>query len=353
MAATPGKPASGPGAFDPEREGPAFAEKLTAWFRAEGRDYPWRRTRDPYAILVSELMLQQTQIATVLGHGYYGRWLAAFPDVAALAAASEDALLKAWEGLGYYNRARNLQRAARAIVEDHGGHFPRSVEGLLALPGVGRYTAGAVASFAFDLPAPLVDGNVARVFSRVFDLQEPIDAPAAQKRLWHWAEALVPETEARAYNNGLMELGQRICTNAAPACGECPVASHCRTREPGTLPIKKATRKTVQVTERVAWIAEHGRVYLERETGSRRNGLWKLPALRSRTPLPPLLGKWKYGITHHRVDLLAYRATPADCERAGQGDWIETGAPLADLAMASPHRRALEDLLEREDFRLT
>ncbi len=171
------KPESLPGAFDPSVEAADFARSLIDWFRREGRDYPWRRTRDPYAILVSEIMLQQTQIATVLGRGYYDRWFGTFPDVGSLAAAPEDALLKAWEGLGYYNRVRNLQRAARAVIDDHGGRFPDTVEGLLTLPGVGRYTAGAVASFAFDLPAPLVDGNVARVFSRLGDLRDPGNVP--------------------------------------------------------------------------------------------------------------------------------------------------------------------------------
>ena len=211
---------------------PTFRAALLTWFRAEGRDYPWRQTEDPYSILVSEMMLQQTQIATVLGRGYYQRWMDTFPDVATLAAASEPDILRVWEGLGYYSRARNLQKAAQAVVAQHGGEFPRGVEGLLGLPGIGRYTAGAVASFAWNLPAPLVDGNVARVFTRLFACDDPIDKPAVQQQLWAWADALLCRTEPRLYNSALMELGQRICTPRSPACLICPVQSCCASAGP-------------------------------------------------------------------------------------------------------------------------
>ena len=145
---------------------PRIAADLVEWFRKAGRDYPWRRTRDPYAILVSEVMLQQTQISTVLDRGYYAKWLAQFPNFAVLAAAPESEILKAWEGLGYYRRARNLQRLAQTVVAEHGGVFPNEPTAIRALPGIGPYTAGAIASFAFGLPEPIVDGNVARVLSR-------------------------------------------------------------------------------------------------------------------------------------------------------------------------------------------
>ncbi|MCC6882171.1 MAG: A/G-specific adenine glycosylase [Verrucomicrobiales bacterium] len=348
------KPESLPGAFDPSVEAADFARALIDWFRREGRDYPWRRTRDPYAILVSEIMLQQTQIATVLGRGYYDRWFRTFPDVGSLAAAPEDALLKAWEGLGYYNRVRNLQRAARAVIDDHEGRFPETVDGLLTLPGVGRYTAGAVASFAFDLPAPLVDGNVARVFSRLGDLHDPVDAPATLRRLWDWAAILIPAKDARAYNNALMELGQQTCTKSAPSCQECPVARHCRTHEPETLPVKKAARSTVAVIERVVWSLYQWRVLLDREIGSRRRGLWQLPALDpDLNPIPVALGKWKYAITHHRVELIAHRGSPAECARPGDGEWISVEHGLQGLALSAPHRRALESLLASEQFSLS
>ena len=160
---------------DPLSNPPAFRRTLVAWFGRHARDYPWRRTRDPYAILVSEVMLQQTRIATVLERGFYGNFLTRFPTPAALAAATDDELLRAWEGLGYYRRARMLRDTARAVIKRHGGRFPADPAALLALPGIGRYTAGALLSFAFEIPAPIVDGNIARVLARLFDFHLPID----------------------------------------------------------------------------------------------------------------------------------------------------------------------------------
>ncbi|MBL9155547.1 MAG: A/G-specific adenine glycosylase [Verrucomicrobiales bacterium] len=351
-----------PQTVDPLALPAAFQRSLIEWFDAGGRDYPWRRTSDPYAILVSEIMLQQTQIATVLGRGYYQRWLERFPDVHTLAAAPEADLLKHWEGLGYYNRARNLQKAARAVVEQHGGRFPETLEGLQSLPGVGRYTAGAVLSFAWDRPAPIVDGNVARVFARLFDLREPVDTPASKDQLWQWADALLPESRAKAYNSALMELGQRLCTKAAPACVDCPVAHCCATREPASLPVKSAARATVAVTER-AWLAvRDGRILLEQESGSRRQGLWRLPLADPGEPPGPVLTKLKYGITHHRVDLIVqgWIGDPTGLDRrsdpvssAGERRWFDIAEELPAVAMPSPYRRAVEAALrDGGDFRL-
>ncbi len=324
----------------------AFATAVSAWFQATGKDYPWRRTRDPYAILVSEMMLQQTQIATVLGKGYFERWLAQFPTAAALAAAPEAAVLRLWEGLGYYQRARNLQRAAQAITTQHGGHCPTDVAALLALPGIGRYTAGAVATFAVDATVPIVDANIARVLARLFHFQDPIDTDAGKAQLWAWATALVPATAARSYNSGLMELGQRLCTPRAPQCRECPVAQHCagRGHQPETLPRKSPPRPVVRLTEHVAWAVRAGEILLHQEAGHRRQGLWKLPQ-RDETDFTqhraPLLHQSRYTITHHRVELSVYElpflTSTAD----------ETWQPLSQLStlpMPSPYRRVVEAL---------
>ncbi|MCB1087807.1 MAG: A/G-specific adenine glycosylase, partial [Verrucomicrobiae bacterium] len=327
-----------PQTVDPLSKPGTFQQALIDWFEAEGRDYPWRRTSDPYAILVSEIMLQQTQIATVLGRGYYERWLERFPTVASLAVAPADDLLKQWEGLGYYNRARNLQRAAQTVVEIHGGIFPETLEGILSLPGVGRYTAGAVLSFAWNRPAPLVDGNVARVFARIFDLQEAVDLPASQARLWEWAEHLLPAQNARAYNSALMELGQRICTKGQPDCAICPVAACCTTRQPETLPRKKAARKTVHLVER-AWFAHHrGRLLLEQESGNRRKGLWRLPLAGDSDPAGPTLLKTTYGITHHRVELIVegWIGDLTLLDRNPNRQWFDIEAELPTVAMAAP-----------------
>ena len=324
---------------------PAFRAALIMWFRTEGRDYPWRQTEDPYAILVSEMMLQQTQIATVLGRGYYQRWLETFPDVATLAAASEPDILRVWEGLGYYSRARNLQKAAQAVLTAHGGEFPRTLAGLLSLPGIGRYTAGAVASFAWNLPAPLVDGNVARVFSRLFASDEPIDKPAMQQQLWAWAEALLSQSEPRLYNSALMELGQRICTPRSPACLICPVQSVCASAgsAAASRPKKSPARATVLVIEHALFAKRDGKILLHQESGKRRQGLWKLPerSAAETAALPEILTA-TYAITHHRVTLHVHAAPNSV---AALGETWHLMANLPTLPMPGPYRKALNQLL--------
>ena len=326
----------------PLAEPAAFAAALAAWFAREGRDYPWRRTHEPYAILVSEMMLQQTTIAMVLERGHYARWMDAFPTPAALAAAEESRVLALWEGLGYYNRARNLQRAARVIVDEHGGVFPRTLDGVRALPGVGRYTAGAVMSFAYDAPEPLVDGNVARVFARLFDFRSEIDSPAAQARLWEWAAALVPAHGGRVHNSALMELGQRVCTPGVPTCLLCPVRAWCAAEEPAALPLKKPRRDVVHVEEDVFFCLSSGKVLLHQEQGSRRRGLWKLPPVEGRAA-GALLWQGKYTITHHRVVLRVF--APAGDISAGEGEEWFTADEISALPMPSPFRKALAAVL--------
>lgn len=199
--------------------------ELLAWFRRHGRDLPWRRTRDPYEILVSEVMLQQTQVERV--QGYYRRFLRRYPTVRELAAARPAAVREAWEGLGYYARAANLQAAARRVVEAHGGTFPRRPEEIRALPGVGRYTAGAVASFAYEEPAPILDTNVRRVLTRLFVRRRPRSAGALDRRLWAVAEAIIPPGEVWAFNQALMDFGALLCTARAPRCPDCPIRAIC------------------------------------------------------------------------------------------------------------------------------
>jgi A/G-specific adenine glycosylase len=323
----------------------AFRAALVGWFRREGRDYPWRRTRDPYAVLVSEVMLQQTQIATVLGRGYYARWMEQFPTPAVLAAADESTVLRAWEGLGYYRRARNLQLAARAVMEKHGGTFPGSLEEIAALPGVGRYTAGAVQSFARDQPAPIVDGNIARVLARLFSLELEIDAPAGQRTLWAWAGALMDRRHPRLYNSALMELGQRLCTPRRPGCDQCPVRVHCQSAGPGAerLPLKKPARATVAVAEHALWCLRRARLLMVQETGPRRRGLWRLP-LRPADECAalPVLSCTQYAITHHRVTLTIHHAPDA---RPADGEEWQPLTALPGLALPGPLRRAVTALL--------
>ena len=218
---------------------PSFAESLLRWYAENGRDLPWRRTRDPYAVWLSEIILQQTRI--VQGKAYWERFMARFPSVGDLAAASEDEVLRLWEGLGYYSRARNLHAAARQIVAL--GGFPSTLEGIRALKGVGDYTAAAIGSIAFDLPAAVVDGNVYRVLSRCFGIATPVGTTQAKKEFTALAQALLPEDHAAAFNQAMMDFGAIQCTPAAPRCDTCPLSSRCdalRTGRVGLLPVKKA-----------------------------------------------------------------------------------------------------------------
>lgn len=322
---------------------------LDAWFREHGRDYPWRRTTDAYAILVSEMMLQQTQISTVLDRGYYARWMASFPDVQSLAKAEESEVLRTWEGLGYYRRARFLHQMAKVVVAEHGGQFPKDAEGLRSLPGIGAYTVGAVLSFSHDLPAPLVDGNVARVLARLYNDPTPVDSTLGISRLWQRAEALVAcAISPRVHNSAIMELGQRICRFSQPDCGNCPVQTWCLAEDPASLPVKGKRTTITEVTERVCFDQNADGVLLERETGKRRTGLWKLPGLGEATPLPPVLHKARYTITRYRVTLWVHAA----------GEMADVTlrriplAELADLPMPSPYRKALNTLLSTTEFRL-
>lgn len=205
-----------------------FRRRLLRWFAAHGRDLPWRHTRDPYKILVSEVMLQQTQVDRV--RDFYGRFLKRYPTASILARARPHAVREQWEGLGYYARARNLHRASRAVVREHGGQFPMEVHALMDLPGIGRYTAGAVASFAFGQRAPILDTNVARVLRRVFGVTgEPLRA-ATRNALWALAEAALPRKgheQIWAFNQGIMDLGAMVCTARNPKCDQCPMADMC------------------------------------------------------------------------------------------------------------------------------
>jgi len=326
------------------RDPVAFRAALAGWFLRHGRDLPWRRTRDPYAVFVSELMLQQTQVATVLAGGYFTRFMDAFPDLEALASAGDDALLKAWEGLGYYRRVRLLRAAAQAVIERHGGEFPSATDALLALPGVGRYTAGALRAFAFDLPAVLVDGNIARVISRLENIRQPVDASTGQARLWKVAEKLACPERPRVHHSALMELGQTVCRPGLPDCQSCPVASWCATRAPEKLPVKQGKVRLTAVEEHAVFVRDaRGRVLLHQESGRRRQGLWKLPV----RPLEeirhhPVVEREHYTITRYKVSLVVRRA--AGLGLACGESWIPADE-VAALAMPAPYRRVIGRLL--------
>ena len=326
----------------------AFREFLAGWFVENGRDYPWRRTQKAYEILISEVMLQQTQIATVLGRGFYSRFLEVFPNVESLAVANDERLLKAWEGLGYYRRVRMLRETARAVISEHGGEFPNDLIALMKLPGVGRYTAGALRSFAFDLPAAVVDGNVARVLSRVMDFSAPVDDSAGQKQLWEWAEALADPQRPRIYNSALMELGQRICRPGVPDCLSCPVSKFCKTREPELLPVKRQKTIITEIDEHSLWLRDkNGGLLLHQESAKRRQGLWKLPTREaSEISHLPVLDEHRYTITRYRVTLRVHDGSGLRKNfHAAENEVWKNESEILALAMPSPFRRVIERLL--------
>ena len=306
---------------------------LLRWYRREKRDLPWRHTRDPYRIWISEAMLQQTRVETVIP--YYERFLDRFPDVASLASAELEDVLGLWQGLGYYSRARNLKRAAEQVVAECDGALPETAAGLRALPGIGRYTAGAVASIAFDRPEPIVDGNVARVLSRIHGLRDDVKSPAGQKRLWDEAAGLVRGSAPGDLNQALMELGATVCTPRAPRCGSCPVRASCfafESGDPEALPINARKPKVRKVAAAVGLIQRRGRTLaVLRPEGGLLGGLWDLPggelagreapedglrrALRERVGLAvgtlEPVRRVAHVFAHRRLTLHVYRCTGA------------------------------------------
>jgi A/G-specific adenine glycosylase len=251
---------------------------LLNWFSASKRDLPFRRTKDPYAIWISEIMAQQTQIDTLIP--YYQRFIARFPDVIALAEASEDAVIKAWEGLGYYSRARNLHQAAKMIVSDFNGHFPERYEQLLKLPGIGPYTGGAIASIAFNQKVSAVDGNVLRVISRYCNSFADIGTAKTRNSITQWVESILPAA-AGDFNEALMELGALICTPQNPKCLLCPIRTGCQGFAAGTsdqLPVKKKKPKQRTQKMEVGIVRQNGAFFFIRrpDTGLL-SGLWSFP----------------------------------------------------------------------------
>ena len=332
-----------------------FAARVIAWQRAHGRhDLPWQRTRDAYRIWLSEIMLQQTQVAAVLP--YYERFVARFPDVRALAASPLDRVLELWSGLGYYRRAHHLHAAAQAVVERHGGEFPRDVASLSTLPGIGRSTAGAIAAFAYGTRAPILDGNVRRVLARHRGIDD-------ERRLWATAEALLPAKDIEGYTQGLMDLGAIVCTRT-PRCGECPVAADCIARRENRiamLPRKRPARTLPQRAVRVLVIEHCGEILLERRppTGVW-SGLWSFPELAMDGDVPAAvrdrfgarseacvaLAPFSHGFTHFTLTLHPHRVSvsqwPMRAEAPGQV-WLTPRDALA-AALPAPIKRLVRSL---------
>lgn len=324
---------SAPVAALPERAS-AFRRKLLGWFAKEGRELPWRETRDPYAILVSELMLQQTTVAAVIP--YFERWMARFPEVATLAGASENDVLHAWQGLGYYARARNLHAAAKQISREGWR------EDFAQLPGVGRYTANAISTFAFDRAVPLVEANIARLLARLTNYEQRIDDAAGAEHLWRTATELLPKRHARIYNSALMDLGATVCVSGIPRCDVCPVRAFCAALEPASLPRKAPRTALRRLRENHAYVRRHGSILLE-QSHDRWRGMWILPRLPSVGAAQSPIYTGQFPFTHHRVTLAVFEGLAAPALPPNQR-WFATGE-LDALPLPSPHRRAVETLL--------
>ncbi len=342
---------------------------LLKWFAGNARDLPWRRTRDPYAIWISEIMLQQTQVKTVIP--YWRRWMEQLPDIASLAAADEDTVIKLWVGLGYYSRARNWQKAGRLICEQLSGKFPRDLGGVLVLPGVGRYTAGAICSIAYNQPEPLVDGNVARVLTRLLGIEQPSKQKQVVEQLWSVTADLVKHAvglqrtsrrNAAAFNQAMMELGALICTPRNPLCHDCPLKGHCIARKQNKVNRIPVLAKRAPVSKRrfigfiIAW---HGKVFVKRRpSGEVNSGFWEFPnwlvddtqvqpadlastklALAQVDPEPLCTINHSITCYRNRLEMFVILRTRKPLLAKLKGKWVSV-ANLGELPLTTAHRKA-------------
>lgn len=339
-------------------------KKLLDWYSLNARDLPWRRTNDPYAIWVSEIMLQQTQVQTVIA--YYERWLQKFPTLKSLAEAGIEDVLAVWAGLGYYRRARMIHTAAKKVFQELAGEIPQTVEELMELPGIGRYTAGAIASIAFRRKAPVLDGNVMRILSRVYAVEESISVSKTQAKLWALAEELLPDEKPGDLNQALMELGATVCFPLNPSCDQCPVSRNCAAFALGkqtSFPVKGEKEKPEKIEAFALVVRRENSVLLRRQPEyGRWGGLWMFPfwptkkdllfssSLSEEDIVPFAL--IKHGFTKYRITLRVYESSQA-CEprklavsEGGEDRWIPIDE-LSNYALPSPHKKIQKEVLQR------
>ncbi len=353
-----------------------FQQRLLDWFAAQQRPLPWRKAYNPYHVWISEIMGQQTQMDRVAA--YFERWISLFPDIAAVAAAPEQSIFKAWEGLGYYNRARNIQRAAGQMLATCNGEIPAHYQQLLALPGIGPYTAAAILSIAFNQPYPLLDANVERLFARLADIDSPLKQRATQKRLTALAAALLHHDDPRSFNQGLMELGALVCTPKKPSCATCPVQPHCRAHRADTVdlrPLPPARKQRIDITM-ACGIIRRGPLFFiqQRLPDDIWGGLWEFPGGRlqeDETPMQAAIREveeetgWRvtdltpfttvvHHYTRYRVTLHSFYCqlpsplTDPELTAATQYSWVSL-AELSEFPFPAGHRQ-LVTVLQQKKF---
>jgi len=350
-----------------------FTDRLMKWYASHSRRLPWRGSSDPYAVWVSEIMLQQTRVETVIP--YYMRWMERFPGIAELAAVSEQEVLSVWEGLGYYSRARNIHKAAKLIMENYGGELPSELTRLRKLPGIGRYSAGAIASIAFGLDVPTLDANIRRVFARIFDIAEPADSPTGEERLWALAEKHLPKGQAGDYNQALMDLGATICLPKSPRCSLCPLNEQCLARRLGIQdqrPVLKPKAEIPHYTVTAAVIRRKGKILLaKRPSKGLLGGMWEFPGgkskpnetlqacltreireeLGTKIRVEEPFGVYQHAYTHFRITLHAFlceltggEPTPIE---AAEITWVDPSS-LTDYPMGKVDRQ-IASKIEAQD----
>ncbi|MBI5963176.1 MAG: A/G-specific adenine glycosylase [Chloroflexi bacterium] len=340
---------------------------LLNWYRQHGRTLPWRDHPDAYAVWVSEIMLQQTRVETVIP--YFEKWMRLFPDVKTLANALEQDVLNAWEGLGYYSRARNLHKAARLVASDFNGELPRDLTKLRSLPGIGRYTVGAIASMAFGMDEPTLDGNLRRVFSRLFDISEFADSSAGEKILWELAVQNLPKGQAGDYNQALMDLGATICLPKNPRCLLCPLMEMCAARKNGTQdlrPVLKPKKATPQYVHAAGVILQRGRVLLaQRPADGLLGNMWEFPngrveenpakelvqvlnaAYRLKVKKKEALGIIQHAYTHFKVTVHAFRCDPVSIPKNKNLEWVHL-SELDNYPMGKVDRQIANKIVARD-----
>jgi A/G-specific adenine glycosylase len=351
-----------------------MVQKLIFWFVTNKRDLPWRKKHSPYETWIAEVMLQQTQVKTVLP--YFQRWMKRFPDTLSVAEASEEEILKHWEGLGYYSRAENIQKTARIVVQDFEGEFPKDHQTILKLPGIGPYTAGAIMSLAYNKEHPIVDGNVERVFSRVFNIRKPVKEKESQAFIWNMARKLIPKGKARDFNQALMELGALICLPRNPLCSQCPIHSFCESYRLGLVdqrPVPRQRKVITPLEVALGVLVNDGKVLIQKRppSGLMAN-LWEFPGGKLKdgeTPKETLLREFaeelelkihcskkitviRHSYTSFRVTLHAFFCQLQDPNQtpvlhaAVDARWVKPGQ-LSQYAFPSANRKLIT-LIERK-----